>query len=249
MAAASVAMSRFLPGCRHIASSRRFLATSPVRQALFGGTSAPLPPTVWPDQSFIFEPPWNDTGMVKQMSHVPNMFETYFVLREARGIVSGGKDFEGVDSFNERFMDRFLTFHAEVEASQTRQLTNTKRNVKAKPQVTQFRASLASVGAVAAWSRERPPNARLWEVFPFSCQVVQARRAEHHDQGWLQVTTRFAAQEHWMLGREKDNSKTRVREHFVVFELPRTGKDEDFRVAEIHADVPPVEEPDAAKTS
>eukprot|EP00439_Symbiodinium_sp_Y106_P067344 s1564_g11.t1 len=68
----------------------------------------------WPEQSLIFEPVWEPQPMQLSIMRYANMFETYFVLREAKQRVVGGQTFQDVDSFNLRFMDRFMVFHAEA---------------------------------------------------------------------------------------------------------------------------------------
>ncbi|CAE7840742.1 unnamed protein product [Symbiodinium sp. CCMP2592] len=95
----------------------------------------------------------------------------------------------------------------------------------------QARPDLSSVAARVAWAKERPTGAQRWDLLPHYCQVVQGRRAEHSGRGWLQVTTRLAAEETWTSKGRSDESP-RVREHFVVFELPR----ETSGVAEAHAE-------------
>ncbi|CAE7198223.1 unnamed protein product [Symbiodinium natans] len=101
------------------------------------------------------------------------------------------------------------------------------------------RPELSSLGARAAWGKERPTGAQRWDIVPHYCQVVQGRRAEHGGRGWLQVTTRMAAEETWTLKGRSEHAP-RVREHFVVFELPReaSGVAEDFRIAAVKPGVP-----------
>ncbi|CAK9083311.1 unnamed protein product [Durusdinium trenchii] len=100
------------------------------------------------------------------------------------------------------------------------------------------RLEVASLTARAVWLQQRPGS--RWELLPHYCQVVQGRRAQHHGQKWLQVTTRLALEERW-LSRSKED--LRVREHFVVYELPREGAIvQDFRIAAILPDAEPAKE-------
>ncbi|CAE8624045.1 unnamed protein product [Polarella glacialis] len=240
--------ARFL-GCarsRNRHGLRYFAAT-----AAPGSSSSASSSVGWPEHSFIFEPPWATSMVPSQLGAVPNMFETFFVLREARGLLLGGQNFEGVDGFNTRFMDRFLEFHKEVLAAQQKQPIAPVARGGQPVQDSSWlkgRADLSAAGARSTWSSQRPLGARTWELLPYSCQVVQARRAEHHELGWLQVTARLAAQESWTTGRGTQlQRESRFGEHFVVFEIPRTnsGVAQDFRVAEIKLDAPPEAAPAA----
>ncbi|CAK9059932.1 unnamed protein product [Durusdinium trenchii] len=177
----------------------------------------------WPETSGIHEPVWD-----KQIMQFPlmNMFETYFVLREARQRVLNGSMLHSVNDFNHRFMERFLGFHNEVES------------MSGKRRSEPGRLEVASLTARAVWLQQRPGS--RWELLPHYCQVVQGRRAQHHGQKWLQVTTRLALEERW-LSRSKED--LRVREHFVVYELPREGAIvQDFRIAAILPDAEPAKE-------
>mmetsp|Transcript_24234 Transcript_24234/g.39483 ORF Transcript_24234/g.39483 Transcript_24234/m.39483 type:complete len:100 (+) Transcript_24234:3-302(+) len=99
---------------------------------------------------------------------------------------------------------------------------------------------MASYGARMAWSQEKPGS--QWELLPHYCQVVQGRRAEYEGRGFLQVTTRMALEERWVASKTK-TEELRVREHFVVFELPREGAIvQDFRIAAIELDAAPAKE-------
>jgi len=189
----------------------------------------------------VFEPPWEPSALPRAFLFLPNMLETFFCLREAEtALLRRGDGGGGVDGLNRHFMARFVQLHSEVEASSRPARHQRGPSVAAAAPSGAGRPDLAAAGARAAWAGERPPAAlhASWAVTPHACQVVQARRAEHHDRGWLQVTVRLTAEERWM---SRGGSESRLREHFVVLELPRAGSSPslDFRIAEIRLDARP----------
>lgn len=193
----------------------------------------------WPEQSFVFEPPWESSPLPKAFLYVPNMLETYFSLREVQGQLRERVELGTIHDFNSRFMARFLQLHSDVEAARRMRLQGSAR-VAAQVALAGGKPELAAVGARLSWEKERPLGARAWEAIPHSCQVVQARRAEHHDRHWVQVTVRLAVEERWI--PRSGMPESRLREHFVVYELPRgetTGSHhvQDFRIAEFKTDV------------
>jgi len=211
-----------------------------------------LPSVNWPENSVIFEPPWDSGGgslvpVPAFFMVLPNTMETFFTLREAQQVLLTKLDVKDIDSFNMRFMLRFLDLHAEVEA-----LRRTKARAVAlasappgkfaqAPGPSSGALDLASADARAAWAKERPHNAKSWELTPHFCQVVQARRAEHNGSGWLQVTAQITAEERWTLrGGVAGMLDIRMREHLLVYEIPRESSAvQDFRIAAVHTDAKP----------
>eukprot|EP00747_Dinoflagellata_sp_TGD_P167878 gnl/TRDRNA2_/TRDRNA2_193138_c0_seq1.p1 gnl/TRDRNA2_/TRDRNA2_193138_c0~~gnl/TRDRNA2_/TRDRNA2_193138_c0_seq1.p1 ORF type:complete len:272 (-),score=51.75 gnl/TRDRNA2_/TRDRNA2_193138_c0_seq1:66-812(-) len=229
---------------QNAAPTLRFFAatTAAASRVAEGSTSG------WPEKSFVFEPPWEASGLPRAMLLVPNALETYFRLREAQRqlrAVPGAQDaaLETVDEFNDRFMQRFLELHADVERSAQQHLRRQATQSRSggaravAPAVPSGRLDLAASGARTVWMAERPQHAVRWETTPHSCQVVQARRAEHHGRRWVQVTTRLTAEERWQV--RGGALESRVREHFVVYELPDGLAAGDFRIAEIVTEASP----------
>eukprot|EP00927_Polykrikos_kofoidii_P044058 TRINITY_DN38133_c0_g1_i1.p1 TRINITY_DN38133_c0_g1~~TRINITY_DN38133_c0_g1_i1.p1 ORF type:complete len:275 (-),score=26.11 TRINITY_DN38133_c0_g1_i1:222-1046(-) len=199
----------------------------------------------WPERSYTFEPPWEAGPLPKFFMVMPNTMETFFRLREVQAQLAGKEDLRTVDAFNQLFMERFLDFHGHIEASRNpkRRQPSVARPGAAVGHVTPShvggsRFDLASAAAREMWSSERPSNAISWDFTPHSCQVVQARRAEHHDRLWLQVIVRLTGEEQWTVRGNPTDS--RLREHFVVFEMPSNADSRKFRIAEIRLDVGPV---------
>lgn len=216
---------------RSFASAAPSAAAGQARQTPTTGGGKTV--TKWPEQSFVFEPAWEPLGLPQLVVAIPNAIETYLSLKEAQKLLQGRHKLEEVDSFNMRFMERFLDLHTEIEKLRGVRQQPTARATAAQP--LGWRLDLAAVGAFSAWSKQRPPGARKWEVTPYSCEVVQARRAEHHGLPWLQVTSRLTAEERWVT--KAGAPEHRIREHYVVFEMPRGSEGEDFRIAEIRPDI------------
>eukprot|EP00408_Alexandrium_pacificum_P017084 CAMPEP_0171195358 /NCGR_PEP_ID=MMETSP0790-20130122/21357_1 /TAXON_ID=2925 /ORGANISM="Alexandrium catenella, Strain OF101" /LENGTH=239 /DNA_ID=CAMNT_0011660571 /DNA_START=104 /DNA_END=823 /DNA_ORIENTATION=+ len=187
----------------------------------------------WPEQSFIFEPAWEPVALPQMFVMIPNAIETCSSLREAQRLLQGRETLEDIDGFNMWFMERLLALHTEIEKLRGIRQQPVARATAAQP--LGWRLDLAAVGAFSAWSKQRPAGARRWELTPHFCEVVQARRAEHHGLPWLQVTTRLTAEERWVT--KGGAPETRIREHYVVFEMPRGPGGQDFRIAEIRPDI------------
>lgn len=203
----------------------------------------------WPEQSFVFEPAWEPGSIPRPLLVIPNTLETYSCLKEAQRLLLGqGVDLKSIDDINMHFMDRFLELHRDVEVSRPTRRGGTaamrgtspagpKRGATLAGVTTPRRLDLASAGARSTWAAERPLQAQSWELTPHACQVVQSRRAEHHSRDWLQVTTRLTVQERWALRGGHDDS--RIREHFVVFEMPRDVPAQAFRISAIQPNLAP----------
>lgn len=211
---------------------RRLVGSVSVRKgsrALAVAPSVKLHPT-WPDASFTFEPAWETSSLPSTLSNVLNAFETTFRLREVQQLWAEREPrLESIDDINMHFMNQFVLFHSEVARDQGR------RSKQGPPQPTRGRPEVAAVGARKTWMAERPRGVAVWEMTPQTCKVVQAREAEHHDRGWLQVTTLVAAEERWEA--RGGNGGSRWRQHYIVFERPREVGAHDFRVADIRVDV------------
>eukprot|EP00929_Paragymnodinium_shiwhaense_P029586 TRINITY_DN16914_c0_g2_i1.p1 TRINITY_DN16914_c0_g2~~TRINITY_DN16914_c0_g2_i1.p1 ORF type:complete len:260 (+),score=57.08 TRINITY_DN16914_c0_g2_i1:82-861(+) len=229
--------------CLRFAAERTVSSAS----AAEASSSPPPPPLAWPERSFTFEPPW-ESGIPSALRAMPglitmpNMLETYSCMKEACKKLKPGLTGQPqtTDDFNQRLMERLVAFHGDVELS-----ASSRRQVQApsSPQERTLRASVRlDVGSATArelWSAERPYGCRpaSWQLIPQSCQVVQARRAEHHGLSWLQVVTRIEAEERWSTGRDRQRFDSRLRLHFIVFELPRDVAEAEFRVSEMRLDI------------
>lgn len=203
-----------------------------------GGTAAQ-----WPEQSFVFEPVWEPSSMPRPLLIIPNMLETYSCLREAqRKLKVQGVDLKSIDDINMHFMDRFLQLHHDAEVSRMPRRGGSMAVRGGSPAgpsrvAAPGRLDLASARARSTWTAERPLQAHSWELTPLACQVVQSRRAEHHSRDWLQVTTRLTAQERWAL--RGGHGDSRIREHYVVYEMPRDVPSQAFRISAIRPNLTP----------
>lgn len=212
----------------------------------------------WPENSLIFEPAWESSffGIPKVFMVLPNTFETYFTMREAQKLIGQKLELKDADDFNTYFMDRFSQLHEEVEAlrrskakASVMAVVASIKSAKAPQAATHHNTApkssgsldLATADARSAWTLERPTNAKSWDLTPYNCEVVQARRAEHNGRGWLQITVKIEAEEKWVI-QNSNNSPVdlRIRQHLIVFEIPRESESvHDFRIAAFHTLPPP----------
>eukprot|EP00811_Abedinium_folium_P004929 NODE_14540_length_1102_cov_9.606154.p1 GENE.NODE_14540_length_1102_cov_9.606154~~NODE_14540_length_1102_cov_9.606154.p1 ORF type:complete len:250 (-),score=42.83 NODE_14540_length_1102_cov_9.606154:259-1008(-) len=184
--------------------------------------------SVWPQKAKIFDPVWNSPPPVKLM-YFANSLETFFCLRHAQKLLGATRKLGTIDDINRYFIGRFLELHKDVE-----QLGRvSQRGTRMAPWA--HRLDLATISARTFCLRAWPAGVLARKLVPMTCAVLQGRQVFHHGQRWLQVTTSIVFEEK-LTSRDRVEV-SRMHGHFVVFDCPRDGGVEDFRIAEVRPDV------------